>query len=41
MTQGHEAVDYKLQFLSNNHVTLGKFFNLPESQNLKFCMVVT
>lgn len=40
MIQGHGAVDYKLQYLSNNYVTLGKFFSLPEPQNLKFGVVL-
>ena len=40
MIQGHGAVDYELQYLSNNYVTLGKFFSFPEPQNLKFGVVL-
>lgn len=30
MIQGHGAVDYQLQYLSNTYVTLDKFFSFPE-----------
>lgn len=40
MTQGHGAVDYELQYRSNNYIiTLGKFYTLPEPQNSKLGMV--
>lgn len=40
MTQGHDEVDYELQYLSNNYIiSLGKFYTLPEPQNSKLGIV--